>query len=72
MKIYLVRRKHLMICAGVLVAVLIFLAASLPVPAAVSATAATRELPIYCVDRSDNTVAISFDAAWGEVILRRL
>ena len=26
---------------------------------------ATRQLPIYCVDRDDNMVAISFDAAWG-------
>lgn len=25
----------------------------------------SREVPIYCVDRSDNRVAISFDAAWG-------
>ncbi len=24
-----------------------------------------RELPIYAVDRSDNKIAISFDAAWG-------
>ena len=24
-----------------------------------------REVPIYCVDRADNYVAISFDAAWG-------
>lgn len=24
-----------------------------------------RELPIYCVDTSENVVAISFDAAWG-------
>lgn len=24
-----------------------------------------RSLPIYCVDRSDNKVAISFDCAWG-------
>ena len=24
-----------------------------------------RELPIYSVDRSDNLIAISFDAAWG-------
>lgn len=24
-----------------------------------------RELPIYCVDRSDNKISISFDAAWG-------
>ncbi len=24
-----------------------------------------RKVPIYCVDRSDNLVSISFDAAWG-------
>lgn len=24
-----------------------------------------RELPVYCVDRNDQTIAISFDAAWG-------
>ena len=24
-----------------------------------------RELPIYCVDRADQKIAISFDAAWG-------
>ena len=27
--------------------------------------AKTRRLPIYCVERGDNKVAISFDAAWG-------
>lgn len=25
----------------------------------------SRKIPIYCVDRSDNKVAITFDAAWG-------
>ena len=24
-----------------------------------------RKLPIYCVDRQDKVVSISFDAAWG-------
>lgn len=28
-------------------------------------SAGKRELPIYCVDRSDGKIAISFDAAWG-------
>ncbi|MCC8015536.1 MAG: polysaccharide deacetylase family protein [Eubacterium sp.] len=27
--------------------------------------AAKKALPIYCVDRDDNKIAISFDAAWG-------
>lgn len=32
-----------------------------------SATAGGRELPIYCVDTTEKRVALSFDAAWGEV-----
>ena len=28
-------------------------------------SAQNRKIPIYCVDRKDNYVAISFDAAWG-------
>lgn len=30
-----------------------------------SATVGDRELPIYCVDTTENKVALSFDAAWG-------
>ncbi|MCD7854107.1 MAG: hypothetical protein LUG66_00625 [Clostridiales bacterium] len=33
--------------------------------------AAKKALPIYCVDRGDNKIAISFDAAWGAYRLRR-
>ena len=28
-------------------------------------SAAKKPLPIYCVNRTDNKIAISFDAAWG-------
>ena len=35
----------------------------------VAATA--RQLPIYCVQRDQKVVSISFDAAWGDVILRQ-
>lgn len=34
-------------------------------PAIVGASAVKRSLPIYSVEREDKTVAISFDAAWG-------
>ena len=63
MRIFLVRRSHLMLFAGVLVAAALFLAVNLPAP--VPAAVATRQLPIYCVDRSDRILSISFDAAWG-------
>ena len=36
-------------------------------PAAVGAAAASRQLPIYCVQREQKLVSISFDAAWGDV-----
>lgn len=34
-------------------------------PAVVGASAATRELPIYNVQRDNKCVALTFDAAWG-------
>ena len=34
-------------------------------PALVGVSASKRALPVYCVQRDDKTVAISFDAAWG-------
>ena len=40
-------------------------------PAVVGASAATRQLPIYCVQKDYKVLSISFDAAWGDVILRK-
>ncbi len=34
-------------------------------PAAIDAAAAKRQLPIYCVQRDQKMISISFDAAWG-------
>lgn len=34
-------------------------------PDTVSVVSGRRELPIYCVNRDDNVISISFDAAWG-------
>lgn len=34
-------------------------------PSIVGASATKRQLPIYCVQREDKVVAISFDASWG-------
>ena len=34
-------------------------------PALVGVSASERQLPVYCVQRDDKVVAISFDAAWG-------
>ena len=34
-------------------------------PAVIGVSASERQLPVYCVQRDDKTVALSFDAAWG-------
>ena len=34
-------------------------------PAVISTSATARQLPIYCVQRDQKLVSISFDAAWG-------
>ena len=39
-------------------------------PAVVGASATTRQLPIYCVQRDQKLVSISFDAAWGDAKMR--
>ena len=38
---------------------------TLRLPLAVSVLSGKKELPVYCVERNDNVIAISFDAAWG-------
>ena len=70
MKFLVIRKRQLVLMAGVILALAIFCAVN--APAAVTASVATRQLPIYCVDRDDNVISISFDAAWDEVILRQI
>lgn len=69
MKILLLHRKLFTIAACVLAAAAIFLTVNYPAIVGVAAT--TRQLPIYCVQRDQNMVSLSFDAAWGDVILRQ-
>ena len=41
-------------------------------PTAVSVVGTSRQLPIYCVQRDQKLVSISFDAAWGDVRVRHI
>ena len=70
MRIVLVRRRHLLLLAGALLTFAVFWVVN--APATVATSVATRQLPIYCVERADNVISISFDAAWGAVILRQV
>lgn len=62
-RILLLRRWYVAGGAALLAAAAIFCAVHYP--AAVATAAATRQLPIYSVERQQRMCAISFDAAWG-------
>ena len=68
MKFVLVKRKLLTLGACLLCAAAMFYIVSHP--AVIGAAATTRQLPIYCVQRDQKVVALSFDAAWGDVRVR--
>ena len=65
MKLFFIKRRILAVAAAV--AAVAAMAAVVNFPSAVMTTAATRQLPIYCVERDQKMVSISFDAAWGDV-----
>ena len=52
-----------------LMTAVIFLAAG--APSIVRTSKTDRELPIYCVQRDDQCVSLTFDAAWGDVRVRQ-
>jgi hypothetical protein len=60
------RIKNVILLAA-LFACVIFLSNEVTNAIATSATVGDRELPIYCVDTDEKKVALSFDAAWGEM-----
>ena len=59
----LTRKKRWTALACLLLAAGMFCAVNFP--AAVGASASARQLPIYCVQRDQKLVSVSFDAAWG-------
>jgi len=62
-KLIVLPRRLLAAGAALALAAVIFLAVS--APAAISASASGRQLPIYSVECAQKLCAISFDAAWG-------
>ena len=62
MKWFLLSRKRMAVLCCVLAAAVMFGVVNYPT---VVASATQRQLPIYCVQRDQKMVSISFDAAWG-------
>ena len=62
-KVFHLKRKHVTVLGCALAAAIMLGAVN--APAVISASAAQRQLPIYCVQRDQKMISISFDAAWG-------
>ena len=58
------RHRGIFSAAGVVLAAVLFFSVIFS-PRVVGAAATKRELPVYCVDRQEKLVSLSFDAAWG-------
>ena len=69
MKLFIFKRKLLTLAVCMLCAAVMFYVVNHP--AIVGAAAATRQLPIYCVQRDQKVISLSFDAAWGDAIVRQ-
>ena len=57
------RKKDLSIVTLIVAVIAIF--SIVNHPSVVGAAATTRQLPIYCVQRDNKAVSLTFDAAWG-------
>ena len=69
MKLFLFRKRYLAVPGAILAVVALCLLTNLP--SYVTTAATQRQLPIYCVQRDHKVVSLSFDAAWGDAILRQ-
>ena len=63
MKLFFFNRK--LLTAGICLLAAAVMFGVVNSPAIVGASATTRQLPIYCVQRDQKVLSISFDAAWG-------
>ena len=63
---YIIISKKLCICAVAVVAALVFgIFTAAGRDKTLTATATDKKLPIYCTDKQEKIVSLSFDAAWG-------
>ncbi len=63
LRLLLMRRETPAVLGTLLLAAVVLWAVNSP--AIVGASATVRKLPVYCVERDDKCVSLTFDAAWG-------
>ena len=69
-RIIFLRKRYLAIPGAILVICALCLVINLPTY--VTASTTDRQLPIYCVQRDYKVCSLTFDAAWGNAILRHM
>ena len=69
-RIIFLRKRYLAI-PGALLAICA-LCLVINIPTYVTASTTDRQLPIYCVQRDYKVCSLTFDAAWGNAILRHI
>jgi len=62
---HILRRHGAVLQALMMLAAVVLIFWAVNTPAVVGVSASKRELPVYCVQRDEKIVALSFDAAWG-------
>ena len=65
MKYCIINRKTLIICFSVCVLAVAVIVFAVTHSTSAPTEASTKQLPIYCVDKSEKIASLSFDAAWG-------
>ena len=68
-KLFVIPKRYLAVPAALLCVCALCLLVNLP--ASVTTAASDRQLPIYCVQRDEKVCSLTFDAAWGNAIMRR-
>ncbi|MDY3928562.1 MAG: polysaccharide deacetylase family protein [Clostridia bacterium] len=63
MRLFVLKSKHLYIAIAALIVLTVFTAANGIKPVF---KVGNREVPIYCVDRNDNKIALTFNCAWND------
>ena len=67
MVVYTMTKKQIFRIAGIIIAAAaVVLLIIFAVTGSVTASAESEKKPVYCVERTDNKVALTFDCAWGD------
>ena len=72
MKVFVLTKKSVMLYALLICFIVCLVGFNWQKTVSVFENNGKRDLPIYCVDKSEKLCSLSFDAAWGDTLLRKI